>query len=243
MLEDIGERAGAGTRWAGRGSQRWLQVAVNRCPEALNRPLRESLGLANLEPIQWISPLERDGFCEYRDGEALQRLAIRTKRPLADFWPARGPVWDGLGTVDGRALLVEAKSHIREMVSSRSKASPESRLRIETSLRAVQDSLGLTTDVDWSGTFYQYANRIAHLHFLRVQNDVPAELVFVHFLNDSEMGGPSNRDTWDGAIQIVECYLGLSRHRLQQFVHHVFVHVDELKPFAPAAQVPPPGAP
>ena len=41
---------------------------------------------------------------------------------------------------------------------------------------------------DWSGTFYQYANRLAHLYLLHELNDVDAWLVFVYFVGDSRSG-------------------------------------------------------
>ena len=98
-------------------------------------------------------------------------------------------------------------------------------------MRAVQQALvprsvGL---VDWTGTFYQYANRIAHLHFLRVDNGARAHLVNIYFLNADDVGGPTDRAEWNGAIKVVECYLGLGRHRLAKYMHELFVDVSPLK--------------
>ena len=53
------------------GSQRWLQVAVNRCPEVFDRPIAGAVGLAPNEALEWVSPLEDDGFRECRDQEFL----------------------------------------------------------------------------------------------------------------------------------------------------------------------------
>ena len=39
------------------GSQRWLQVAVNRCPEVFDRPIAGAVGLAPDEALEWVSPL------------------------------------------------------------------------------------------------------------------------------------------------------------------------------------------
>jgi hypothetical protein len=42
---------------------------------------------------------------------------------LSDFWLSRGPVWDGLGISDsGKIFLVEAKSHIAEVLSPKTGA-------------------------------------------------------------------------------------------------------------------------
>ena len=140
-------------------------------------------------------------------------------------------MWDGIArTRDGHFMLVEAKAHIPEIVSPRSRATEPARGRIVESMRAVQESLAPKSvdGVDWAGTFYQYTNRIAHLHFLREQNDVQAHLVNVYFYNASDVASPPSRAHWEGAIQVVECYLGLGRHRLQKYMHKLFVDASSL---------------
>jgi hypothetical protein len=219
--------------FASKGSQRWLQIAVNRSPHMLDEPLRTSAGLAPESPIEWLSPRAEEGFIEYRDGSTVDRLGIQlTKRTLADFWPARGPVWDGLArAATGDVFLVEAKAHIGEMVSGRSRASEASMAKIRESLRAVQREIAPGADeMDWAGTFYQYANRLAHLHLLRVQNGIPAHLVFVYFLNAADVGGPSERAEYEGATKIIEHYLGIRQSKLSRFVHKLYVDVRNLPP-------------
>lgn len=92
---------------ARRGSQRWLQVAVNRCRTLIDDAVSYAINLDKCETIDWRSPLESDCFREYRDSEFLERIDVRPQhRQLADFWPPKGPVWDGLAqTSDGRCLL------------------------------------------------------------------------------------------------------------------------------------------
>ena len=113
---------------APRGSQRWLQLVVNRCPKLIDNAIGEALGLGQDETIEWLSPLESDCFREYQDQAFLDRLCIRPRhRHLQDFWPNRGPVWDGLAkTSGGRRLLIEAKANIPEFNSSPTAASEES---------------------------------------------------------------------------------------------------------------------
>ena len=93
-----------------KGSQKWLQVLVNRRPELINRPVAERLDVDS-HRIRWLSPLEDDGYAEYSDGEFVDRLGVALdKRPLRSFWPRHGPVWDGLAKADsGAVVLVEAK--------------------------------------------------------------------------------------------------------------------------------------
>jgi hypothetical protein len=225
------------TDFTARGSQRWLQIAVNRAPETLNAPLRQAMSLGTDDAIDWRSPREDDGFLEYRDGTFLDRLGCDplSRRTLKAFWPARGPMWDGLArTSRGDLLLVEAKAHIPEIISGGTRASEESKAKIDAALRQTQKALAPKADaVDWSKTFYQYANRLAHLYLLRELNEVPAHLVYVYFLNAKDMNGPSERAEWIGAIKVVEGYLGLGRHRLSRYIHKVFVDVADLPAVAP----------
>lgn len=57
---------------AASGSQRWLQIAVNRCPAAIDAAIRDTW---NELPggIDWTSPMEYDGFAEYTDSEFVDR--------------------------------------------------------------------------------------------------------------------------------------------------------------------------
>ena len=105
---------------APRVSQRWLQVAVNRCTAVLDGSIARALDIPPGESIHWLSPLESDGFTEYRDRAFLDLLGVDTPhRRLVDFWPRRGPVWDGLArTSGGLCLLIEAKANIPEFDSS-----------------------------------------------------------------------------------------------------------------------------
>jgi hypothetical protein len=217
-------------KYATKGSQRWLQVAVNEKPELLNQPLGRSLGVSEDVPIDWLSPVLKDNYWEYRDKACLAQLGVELRsRALSDFWPARGPMWDGLArTAEGQVLLVQAKAHLLELISPRSKASEPALKRIQTSLREVQNDLAPRSNTDWSGIFYQYANRLAHLHFLRTQNKVNAHLVFVYFLNAGDVFGSATKEEWLGAIRLVEGYLGVHKHKLSRFVHKLFLDVSEL---------------
>jgi hypothetical protein len=167
------------TQYAAAGSQRWLQVAINRKPELLLGALRRSGAISRITSITWRSPLEKEGFREYRDGSALAKVAAKLKIPLHSFWPARRPRWDAIGTTsEGSLLFVEAKAHIAEAASSGTRASPESRKLIDISLMEARRFYAPRATGDWGNLFYQYANRLAHHYFLKQLNNVPSILVF-----------------------------------------------------------------
>jgi hypothetical protein len=209
---------------AEKGSQKWIQKLINERPRLLGSRITQALGLVDDEEIRWLSPLESDDYAEYRDEAFLQRLGAKLETTtLSEFWPREGPQWDALGrSSSGKLFLVEAKSHIPELISSLQARDQDSADKIPRSLGKTRDYLGSKTDFDWSKGFYQYTNRLAHLYLLR-ENKLPAYLVFVYFLNDSEMKGPKTADEWRGALKLLHTCLGIRRHRLQKFIIETFV--------------------
>lgn len=203
-----------------KGSLKWLQQAIETNPACL-----QPAGLAN---ITWLSPLKSDNHAEYRDGAFLELLGLGHLKPeLAGFWPPRGPQWDALGRIGTAPVLVEAKAHIGEFLSPSTSASAASRQQIERAMAATQRALGAKTTTDWCAIFYQYANRIAHLNWLH-QNNIPANLIFVSFLNDSEMSGPTTAESWKTAFKIADYALGIpTRHPLKRYIHHVTPDVSQ----------------
>ena len=221
-----------------RGSQRWLQIAVNRRPQVIDGALAGSLHLARGDSIRWLSPLEDDDppFKEYRDEEFLQRLGIKLERkPLVDFWPRGGPQWDGLARTDsGRYLLIEAKANIPEFDSTPSAASSRSLVKIRQALDDTKKSLSVRHPVDWTQCFYQYANRLAHLYLLKELNKIDAAaLVFIYFVGDTTVPGrkPVSREGWEAAIDLAHHHLGVRPNApwMRQNVFDAFIDVDDLR--------------
>lgn len=204
-----------------RGSLKWIQRAVNVMPRVLVT--------SNSPATQWVSPLRDDGWAEYRDAGFLERIGHpELVEALSAFWPARGPQWDALGTRGEQVVLVEAKAHISEFFSPGTAASPESRRRIAEAFALVQADLGLEPTELWLDRFYQYANRIAHLWFLR-NHGVDARLMFVSFIGDDDIGGPRTKEPWEVAFAAADYTLGIGkRHALSRYIEHVFPDVKAL---------------
>ena len=198
-----------------RGSLKWIQRFIEERPGDLQPP--------GLLPVRWVSPLASDDFAEYRDAAFLGRIGCsHLGEALRDSWPARGPQWDALGITDRGPVLVEAKAHLPEFFSPPSKALAASRAQIDAAFATVRAGLGVRGGADWAEVFFQYANRLAHLWFLH-RNGVAADLIFVSFLGDDEMGGPSGAEVWRAAFAAADHALGLPRkHALSGHVHHVF---------------------
>ncbi len=207
------------------GSQRWLQIAVNRKPELLLGSLRRCQAIAPRISITWQSPLQAEDFKEYRDGRALEKVGVaRLKVPLEQFWPARGPVWDALGiTSDGRSLFIEAKAHIPEAASPATRASEVSRALIDKSLGEARHFYAPKETATWSNLFYQYANRLAHHYFLTQVNSMPSILVFLYFVNADDMLGPMSKEEWRGAVRLIHAVLGLPKDLSSRGVFDAFL--------------------
>jgi len=212
------------------GSLKNLQVVINKKKKYLDAEISKVIG--KQMKIDWKSPLRSDECAEYRDEDFLIILGVlnRVKYPLIDFWPKKGPQWDALGISENEIILVEAKANIPEMVSPGTKAKITSRSKIKNSLDEVKKYLNISNDIDWTGTFYQYVNRIAHLYYLREKNQIKAHLLFIYFINDITVHGPKTKDEWLGAIQTMECYLGLAKkHKLRKYIYDIFIDVSDLR--------------
>ena len=80
-----------------KGSQKWIQKIVNEKLELFDPEIKKQLALSDGESISWLSPRAEDNYAEYRDQAFLDLLGITLpKISLSDFWPSRGPVWDGV---------------------------------------------------------------------------------------------------------------------------------------------------
>ncbi len=217
------------------GSQKWLQILVNEPRHLVNQVATRQLGLDSQEQVEWLSPLTDDGYAEYRDRGFIDKLGVSLdKVPLQEFWPRGGPVWDGLArTGQGDLLLVEAKAHIPELVTNSTGATSESSLaQIRKSLDDTKQFLHSSAEADWTRCFYQYTNRLAHLYLLRELNDPDAHLLYIDFIGDREVGGPSTRSEWESAILLLGSFLGHRatgpwKHPLSPFILRAFIDVKD----------------
>ncbi len=195
------------------GSQRQIQTYVNERPSELCQAVAASLQPYNVEAltIRWVSPLATDNYSEYRDAEFLEIIgAGNLASKLREFWPPEGPCWDALARIEGGGcVLVEAKSHIKEVYGNGCGASSPSRLLIQSSIMRTKEWLGLTSDADWLGPLYQSANRLAHLYFFRETGNIDAFLVNIYFTGDPHADFSTNRQQWDDGISLVNDQLGI----------------------------------
>ena len=175
--------------------------------------------------------MEQDKFAEYRDAAFLENLDLQEfTEELEKFWPKMGPQWDALGrTSDGEAfILVEAKANVPELVSFCGAKDKESLKTISASLAETQGWLNCREPrVDWKCGFYQYANRLAHLYFLREKAHKEAYLVFLYFVDDPTHICTS-REVWDSALKLQKKLMGLSAKSLAGKVIDIFINTNDI---------------
>jgi hypothetical protein len=180
------------------------QLYVNDHTETLNRAiLADQPALAALSPaIRWVSPLRAGGFKEFWDARSLRELGFDDLAGrLSKWWPAGGPHWDALARLefpDSRGpgvLLVEGKSYPAEMLDKKGlgATSPRSIEAITRALEETRDWLEPTAPLEaWLRRYYQTANRLAALHWLRRElGDDRAWLVHLCVLDYPRTSRPS----------------------------------------------------
>lgn len=158
-------------------------------------------------------------------------------------WPKRGnqQTWDAVGyTTDTNTelILVEAKGHPTEIDFSGTTAEENGgRPVIRDRFRKTLLTCGFTEEAanlqaeNWLTGCYQYANRIATLHFFNT-NKIPARLVFLYFYGDqhpSRTFCPQSISEWDESLKQVKQKLGLTdKSDLESRIHNVFVDVNTI---------------
>ena len=212
-----------------RGSLKWIQKLINERSEIIAPPIVRALGLDCGKCVEWRSPCGPQ-FTEYRDSDFLKAIGhSECEASLRQFWPPHGPQWDALGVVsDGTVVLVEAKAHIAEVFTTIKAKKPKSCAKIEASIQRTWADLGIESAYPWTAPFYQYANRVAHLHFLHNMCNIPTILVFVHFLGDEDMDGPRRRGEWKETNREIRKYLGLTGNAIEKRILDVFIKVSDL---------------
>jgi hypothetical protein len=215
----------------GKGSLKDIQLLVNNKPNLLNELINKELGLSQPLDINWLSPLVSNSYAEYCDKDFISLLGLNLNiRALDSFWPSKGPHWDALGkATTGQVFLIEAKANIPELVSNGTSATSKKSLElINKSLIEIKNFLNIKNNIDWSGKFYQYTNRIAHLYLLRELNKIPSYLINIYFLNDSSVDGSKLECEWKAALKDMKCYLGINNHKLSKYMIDLYIDVKYL---------------
>lgn len=224
-----------GRRGKGYGSEDHLHRYRKRRPTDLDAAIRACTGLGDA-PLEWLYPIP--GNTVTPEPKGVNFLSGRTDVQVLwkKFWPQRGNQqrWDGIAECRDTWLLIEAKANQPEFCTPPCGAKAEGgRDQILKALNQTKKLLGVHRDYPWQGTYYQYANRLAALHFLtnKVKPPVDARLVLIYFTGDCFPDGrvcPGSVAEWQALIEARRLTLGLpERHALSQQIHDVFLPVPQ----------------
>ncbi len=158
------------------------------------------------------------------------------------YWPQTGNVqnWDAIVELTGKdtdeIVFVEAKAHLDEIKSSCG-ASSNSKNQIEKAFIETINYFGLgkTNSTDWFSPYYQFANRLAFLHFL-LKNGIKAHLLFVYFCGEDaknysgKVVCPEDKTCWEKAISNMYNRVGVNKKMIKNTffnrVHKIFIPIN-----------------
>ncbi|MFI5056743.1 MAG: hypothetical protein ACHQLQ_01025 [Candidatus Acidiferrales bacterium] len=210
-----------------RGSKLQIRRLINDDPQRIEEQLRKDIPGWGTAKFDWRSPLVSEQYSEYCDEEFLAVLGLQdySEALAGGFWPRRGPNWDALARValpHSAVLLIEAKSHRSEMASCYGGGRKSLKI-IEAAFHKTQEWLQPHKHREWTSPFYQFANRLAHLYFLRKECGLEAWLAHVYFTGDPYY--PTSREQWDDWLREVRFELGIGDGKIEGLVD-VFLAVN-----------------
>jgi hypothetical protein len=237
----------------GYGSECHLLRWMGRHRQAFDSAVRRAIGTPPKD-ITWLD-FGFDPGSTWADAEISGVGFVNDptlKAAWRSFWPPAGSAqhWDAVGWAgsqdDRQPILVEAKAHLGEL-RSQCRAAGDSRTEIEKALEGTALACGATYNCSWLGPHYQYANRLAVVHFL-LQHGYTPHLVLLYFIGDlgnASRVAPQSRDEWLKGLRGLPglCQqkrdLGLSStHPLAGHVHELFLHVCQPTAWLGAAGTP-----
>jgi len=221
----------------GYGSECHLLRWMGRHRTAFDSAIRQAIGMTG-GSVDWLD-FKFNTEKEWPDSE-LQGLEYIDEPAIREIWKGWWPQgrgihnWDAVGLLGGNdskeIILVEAKAHITEM-GSRCKASDSTnRQRIEQSLTETAEYIGVKYNPGWMNSYYQFANRIAVVYFLKKHGYTP-HLIMIYFVGDLGNASrvcPQTPDGWEQAIFGENGTLAIPpQHALSNNIHRLFLHVSQ----------------
>lgn len=221
----------------GYGSECHLLRWMGRHRRAFDAAVCAALGKTD-GPIDWLDAgFDPNSPWPDRELKGLEFLADAGVRGEWDgWWPTSGNSqnWDAVGwwgdPAGKQPVLVEAKAHVGELYSECGAKPHGGRPRIEQSLRETAQGLGVADIAPWMKPHYQFANRLAVLHFLHARG-YPARLLLIYFVGDRQFPSrqsPKTVGEWAQPLAAQKAEMGLpATYALSRFVHELFLHVSE----------------
>lgn len=229
----------------GYGSEFQLLRYLGHHRNELNETIKKQV--KGIDEIHWLD-FPHDANRISLDGEykGISFLSAELKETIKNdwkiYWTGNTQNWDGIFLSDEKIYIVEAKAHLGELKSSFDSSDLENRKKIEYAMKETKEKMGVAEGKNWLGQYYQLANRLAFLNFLR-KNKIESHLVYIYFLNgyrkrvydgkrliEQENKNVDTQDEWESAI--IEQYkeLGLMNVNLDDYLFKVFIDCEKRRP-------------
>lgn len=221
----------------GYGSEYQLLRFLGHHRDELNKEILNSLKLnnANIHWFDYPKDIKKLSLDSEYTGISFLPNHEQFDEAWNIFWPQSGNThnWDGIFTINNKYYLVEAKAHISEVSNN----GHEHNEQIASRLAETKNYYGITYETnDWEGPYYQQANRLAFIYFLKSKCNIDAELINIFFINGYdkrkldkneiyriENKNVHTKDEWLNEIQKEYCYLGLNT-KAKNIIHEVFIN-------------------
>lgn len=204
----------------GYGSEFHLLRFLGRHRNHLDKQILSAIGESNLK-IEWLdynfNPNAKITDKEFIGIEFLKNHKDYKvlKESWNDYWPSSNNAqnWDAICYIDNKWILVEAKANKKEIYSS-STASPNSQKFISERFKEIKKKYSIPDNSDWLKDYYQKANRILFLEYLK-NNGIEAKLLFIYFVNgfmkNGKQFGVKSEPDWKLIINKQDKYLGIDK--------------------------------
>jgi hypothetical protein len=175
----------------------------------------------NLEySMEWLD-YPRNNSRISLDGEhtGISFLPLELKNKISEnwkkYWPQRGslPNWDAIlkcspldpnSSREAQWVIIEAKANLKEGIEEGTHAEDEKSIKkIEKAFEATQKRFNIKAENNWLKKYYQFANRLAFINFMR-DNGIECSLLNIYFLNGYVRRKRQDPKTKKDEIEIIE---------------------------------------
>lgn len=223
----------------GYGSEFHLLRWMGRHRNEFDERIKQKLETSNIQWLDFdfdanrtIPDKEKKGLSFLENDSNYDSILSKWKNE----WPQSGNLmnWDLVGfTVQDDIktwILVEAKAHKGELMQNCEASSVVSKKKIEKSLMDTAENNGIKIlpDKSWTKNYYQLANRIFVLDFLK-RCGIKAKLINIYFIGDMishTRKSPENEDAWLTEINKMKKYLNI-KDTLSNDILDLFLDVDK----------------
>ena len=180
--------------------------------------------------------LERKLNGEYEGIDFLPK-SIQTKisKDWKAYWPQRGNAqnWDAVihclpasqnANLKEKWIIVEAKAHLQELKSNSGAKDIKSIEKINEAFNLTKQQFGIDVKINWLKDYYQLANRLAFINFMR-NNGIECSLLNIYFINGWPVESNKNvatKNDWKKAIDDEYQYLGVNS-QAKKYISEIFI--------------------